>query len=531
MHVVALTSRRRIPLPVSLRAPVVTLVAAAVALTAGVAGFAAAPAQAYVFRLSVGASTSARALPKDFLGLALEYRSIPQLVGPDPAAPDPVFLQLLRNLDPSGHPVLRIGGQSTDRTWWPVPGMSRPLGVTYNLTPAWIASAKGLVTATDARLILGLSLEANRPRIDTVEATNLVAGLGRAAVDALEIGNEPELYTIVPWYLRLNGKVEPWYTTTGQRVFARSPAYGFSAYMSDFARAMAAVPHGIPLAGPSSGVMAWLQGFQRYETRRSPVRVVSWHDYGLNQCVTDPSAPSYPSVPNLLQIGTSRSTIGPIGPAVAHAHRAGEQFRIDEMGSVSCNGRAGVSDTMASALWVMDALFQIDADGVDGADLHSQPASTNGLFDFTRSKTTWSASVHPLYYGALMFSQAAPAGSRLLPLSGPAQTTMRAWATRSADGSTRVLLINDSLHSSALALVHLASSAPAAVEPLRAASAYARAGVTLGGQTFGAATSTGVLAAPVAQSATPRGGQYRVTLPAASAVLLTVPASASGHPS
>ena len=33
---------------------------------------------------------------------------------------------------------------------------------------------------------------------------------------------------------------------------------------------------------------------------------------------------------------------------VARAHGAGASFRIDEMNSVTCNGRAGVSNTMAS---------------------------------------------------------------------------------------------------------------------------------------------------------------------------------------
>jgi hypothetical protein len=269
-----------------------------------------------------------------------------------------------------------------------------------------------------------------------------------------------------------------------------------------------------------------LQGFTRYESRRSRLRVVSWHDYGLNNCVTDPAAPEYPSVPNLLSIRSSRATIGPIGPEVSFAHRARESFRIDEMGSVSCNGRAGVSDTMAAALWVMDALFAIDADGVDGANLHTQPNLVNGLFDFTRTGGRWTAAVHPIYYGALMFAQSAPAGSRLLAIQSPAQNTMRAWATLGADRRIRVLLINDSLHSSALALVRIPSApGPATVARLTARSAYATSGLTLGGQTFGAATTSGVLPPPASQTVTPRAGTYRVTLPAASAALLTLPAA------
>src|SRR5205823_5694830 len=70
-------------------------------------------------------------LPADFLGLSFEYGALEAYTGSDPAAPDPVFVQLLRNL---GQPlVLRIGGNSTDATWWPVRGIKRPPGVSYAL--------------------------------------------------------------------------------------------------------------------------------------------------------------------------------------------------------------------------------------------------------------------------------------------------------------------------------------------------------------------------------------------------------------
>ncbi|MFL5860417.1 MAG: glycosyl hydrolase family 79 C-terminal domain-containing protein, partial [Solirubrobacteraceae bacterium] len=185
------------------------------------------------------------------------------------------------------------------------------------------------------------------------------------------------------------------------------------------------------------------------------------------------------------------------------------------------------SNTLASALWVMDALFTIAGDGVDGVNLHSYPHSSNGLFDFSRSHGRWQGSVHPLYYGALMFAQAAPAGSRLLRVISGSRGPIRAWATLAPDHRVRILLINDSVHGSALAVVRTPRvRGPASVERLRARSAYATGGVTLGGRTFGAATPTGVLAPPVPQAVVPHRGVYAVTVPAASAALLTLgPAS------
>jgi hypothetical protein len=65
----------------------------------------------------------------------------------------------------------------------------------------------------------------------------------------------------------------------------------------------------------------------------------------------------------------------------------------------------------------------------------------------------------------------------------------------------------------------------AAVEQLRAPSVHSTGGVTIGGQTFGAETTTGVLAGPAShRTVTPSGGGYPITVPAASATMLTIPA-------
>jgi hypothetical protein len=253
------------------------------------------------------------------------------------------------------------------------------------------------------------------------------------------------------------------------------------------------------------------------------VRTVTWHAYGLNQCITDPSSLQYPSVPGLLSLPASRGVVNGISPYVGRAHRVGASFRIDEINSVTCNGKLGVSNTFASALWVIDALFAIAADGVDGVNIHTYPDAANGLFDFDQAGGQWQASVHPLYYGALMFAQAAPAGSRLLRIRAGAQDQVRVWATRAPDHRIRVLLLNDSQTRAARALVRASGGAgPAAVERLRAPSAYATGGVTLGGESFGARTGTGVLAPPRPQVLAPRSGAYAVALPAASATLLTL---------
>jgi hypothetical protein len=492
------------------------------ALVVFAAGCVSARAQAYAFRVSVGSATTGRPMAPNFLGLALEYNTIPQLALAMPASVDPVFAQLLRNLDPTGRPIIRVGGQSTDRTWWPVPGMKRPYGVTYDLWPGWTAAARSLIAATNAKLILGINLEANRTRISQVEGSQLLAGVGPTNIDALEIGNEPDLYPIMPWYRTLNGKPIAWYSKSGTPVYSRRPAYGPQNYAQEFSRTLKVLPQ-LPVAGPETGSGPWMSMFGQFVSSRSPVRMLTSHAYGLNQCITDPASLQYPSVPNLLNIVSSRDLAVGLGPYLSLVHRHGGTFRVDEMGSVSCNGRLGVSNTFASALWLIDSLFQLASQGVDGVNLHSYPNSANGLFDFSLSGGRWQGTVHPLYYGALMFAQAAPAGSRLLRIASGSQSQVRAWATLGLDHRIRVVLINDSLRSSAQAQIRVAGGVGSgAIERLGAASAYATSGISLGGASFGSDTATGVLPGPKPQAVTARAGGYSVALPAGSAALLTV---------
>jgi hypothetical protein len=80
-------------------------------------------------QISVGASPLGRPMPPGFVGVSLEYRAVHAYTGRDPRSVNPVLIQLLRALAPGQSPVLRIGGDSTDQTWWPVPGMIPPGGI------------------------------------------------------------------------------------------------------------------------------------------------------------------------------------------------------------------------------------------------------------------------------------------------------------------------------------------------------------------------------------------------------------------
>jgi hypothetical protein len=74
------------------------------------------PARAADLTVTVGDTPVTAPLPDDFLGLALEFNTVPRWTARGRQAPDATFDALLHNLSPVGTPSIRIGGQSTDRS-------------------------------------------------------------------------------------------------------------------------------------------------------------------------------------------------------------------------------------------------------------------------------------------------------------------------------------------------------------------------------------------------------------------------------
>ena len=455
-----------------------------------------------------------RGIPYGFLGLSLEFRSVEAYAGDDPTALDPVFVQLVRNLAPGQAPVLRIGGDSTDWTWWPTPGIARPRGVRFALTDRWLAVTRALAATLRARVIVGLNLEANSPALAASEGRALIDGIGPGATRALELGNEPDLYSTFPWYR----------TPNGRHVDGRPRSYDMSGLIGDFSRFASAVPASALLAGPSLGAPAWARELGRFLAAEPRVGLVTLHRYPLQRCYTPRNSPRYPKLANLLSPTSSIGLADSFARYVRVAHAHGLAVRIDELGSVSCGAVRKVSDTFASALWALNTLFEMVRVGIHGVNIHTFPGAGYELFRIRRSSAGWQALVAPEYYGLEMFASAAPAGSRLLPVANGSDATLHTWATRSHDGIIRVLAVNTG---SAGRLVRVGvtgrGAGRAELARLTAPSLGSAGGVSLGGQTFGSATTTGVLAgAPEVSTVSSVDGRYAVSLPAGSAALLTL---------
>ena len=471
-------------------------------------------------RVQIGAAPDSRPVAPGFVGLSIEYHSAPGYFG-TPTDPDRVFLHLVRNLAAGQSPVIRFGGDTTDWTWAPTPGVAKPPGIRYTLGPEWMRSTRAAAHALNARLILGVNFESDSRAIAAAESAAFLRGLGGASIAGLELGNEPEVYGTLGWYQ----------TPAGVPVPGRPASYDFNDYLRDYATVSSALPRAVPLVGPASGAQRWFSSLGRYLSANPRVGLVTYHRYPLHRCYTAPDSPDFPTISNLLAPAASSGPATSLAGMVATAHARGIPFRADELNSVSCGGARGVSDTFASALWVLDTLFNMARVGVDGVNIHTFHKAIYQPFAVSERAGRWNAQVKPLYYGLLMFAQASPPGARLLPAAYRGPATLRVWSTRARDGRTRVVLINDSRRRSVTVAVRPPGEATttgatrATGTRLRAPRAGAGAGVTLGGQSFGASTDTGALSGAARSFILrPVQGTFVVRLPPATATLLVVDA-------
>jgi hypothetical protein len=476
--------------------------------------------------VDVGRAPHGRRRPAGFLSMSLQYRT----VGQWGASVSPLLVQLVDQLDPEGGEVLRLGGQGGDRVWWPIPHVRRPGGVSDTLSPRWIRAARRLATEMRARYELQINLEADSVRIAQVEADHLYRGIGRSLIADWEIGNEPELYKSIPWYWEIDGRPLPWYADRGTPLYARTYAYGPEQFLAQWRQWEQVLPGPIPVAGPDLVETGWLPSFAAMLSPHSRLRAIDVHAYPVIKCVTNPDSYKYPSIPHLLTLQASRGLLGGTAAYIGRAHADGASFVLDEVGPDSCGGNAGISNSMASALWAIDMLFSMDHAGVDAVDLHSLPGTVNALFDLDRHHGRRSARVFPFYLGALLFAQGAPAGSRLLSATDDDQTALRSWATVGGDHTVRVTLVNDG--GSRVVTVHPPAGGPrlAQLEVLRGRGAASTSGFVLAGRREGI-TETGAVGPKRDELVGRRGGAYRFAMQGASAAVLTLsapPATTTG---
>jgi hypothetical protein len=451
---------------------------------------------AQIASVQINPASAAAPIASNFLSIGQTLADTPVMVGTSSTDMNPIYEQLLKNL--------------TQYANGPLPIRELSDGAPSDFYDAnRLAALSQLSQDLGAQFFVGVDFEDDDVTTATGEAQQLVAGLPGSQLQAIEVGNEPDLYES-----------------------------SYDAYLGQyevFAPALISASGGIKLSAPvwaglSPIFMDNLDSFISSEA--STIAIVTVHHYSGTACngATEPAdyLLTEPAVD-----GDRQPLTGPVGipPYLPAAQKAGIPFRIGELNSINCGGQVGVSNSFSSALWAMDIAFSYANVGVSGVNFFSpgDPNTPNAYtpFDFTSTNnggvTSYAVrNINPLYYGLLLFAQTVQNNAQLLPVTFTTQANLKAWATIDANQTIRLLLLNKDQSASGPVSIALTGYGQATVTRLTAPAYSSTTGVNLGGQTFdGSADGTphGTAYAEITQ---PAGGVYAVALPPVSAALLTI---------
>jgi Glycosyl hydrolase family 79 C-terminal beta domain len=483
-------------------------------------------------------------IPYAFSGFSIEYSDLKNFTGQRATGStfneilkspgfNPIFTQLLKNLATykNGWPMVRVGGNSTDESWWNPTLLPRPLGIKHDITNDTLDNLAGSTPTNGSRLILGLNLGQNNPAQAKEFAQAALAGLPSGKIYLFEVGNEPDIFASHSYYS------DP---STGQTVFVRPAGYSFTNYLGEFdtfATALQGLAQPVSVGGPvfTTSAYGWMQYLPSFLSTQAPrLRAVTYHRYPLSACNwSTPGSPTDPTLANLLADKSAKSVAQGVAPFIIQAKSYGKPLRISEINSVSCGGKAGVSNSFASALWATDVMFNFAQVGAVGVNFHSGTGAPYTPFRFlvrpvrTGTGDNWGSvftpTVNPLYYGMLLFNQATANSAQLLPVNTNALGNIKVWATLDAQKVVRVVLLNKDTVLGGKARIQLSSLRTiGTLTRLRAPTVDATGGVTLAGQTFDGTVDGLPIGPYTSEQVMPQNGSYSLDLPPASAAMLTL---------
>jgi hypothetical protein len=308
-------------------------------------------------------STQAGNMPERFVGLSYEKAKLSQ---PLFSGSNTDLVGLFKRL---GNGVLRIGGNSVDETTWMPTGAGQTSGQT---APSDVDALGSFISAVGWPVLYGVNLAQSTPAVAAAEVAYAAKALGSNLL-GIEIGNEPDLYA---------GHYFP-------------STWTFSDYLAlwqSFAGAIVAQTPGVPLTGPVTAYNAtWFSSFAQDEGKS--IVLLSMHYYRADGQLASSTIDlliSYPDT-NLQKA---------LVPLQAASQAAGVPFRMAETNSFYNGGALNVSDSYASALWVIDHIFTIAQGGSVGLNLHGG-GNYNGYTPIADNDGVV-VEARPEYYGALL---------------------------------------------------------------------------------------------------------------------------------
>ncbi len=332
-------------------------------------------------RLDVRGGGLVATLPADFSGLSYESA---QLANPAFfAAENSALIALFRELGSEG--VLRLGGGTSEFTAFTTdepqgvppfdavgPDTSKNVKDESPITPKSLRNLRAFLDATNWRCLYGLNLGRGAAAHAAEEAAAVMQILGPRLI-AFQLGNEPDA-----WRNRY-----------------RPATWSYADYWKEWLAAHAAVVPRVPeaqFAGPDvSNKMAYVTGFAA-DVKKSALRdvvMLTSHYYAMGPAGAkgvnlDKLLAPDPKLERDLQI------------AMEAARSVNVPYRMSEGNSCWNGGEPGVSDTLASALWVADAMLRFASLGCAGVNLHG---GGNGYYTPIAGDVTSGFTRRPEFYG------------------------------------------------------------------------------------------------------------------------------------
>jgi hypothetical protein len=407
-------------------------------------------------RIALDSTRRVGAIPSNFTGLGFEISSVAtaNLLAPANHA----YVQLVRNLGKNG--VIRVGGNTSDYSSFHPNGklLSTPKGTIVNDDS--LQQLGGFLQATGWKLIWGLNLGSSTEQ-NAVEEARAVARFAKGNLLAFEIGNEPDLFA---------------------HEGHRPHGYSYNNYLNEYRRyksaTRSALP-GVPFAGPDVAVTTdWAVRFAKDEG--SDLKLLTHHYYRSG-------AGNASSTLDLLLQGDPR-----LSPELAKMRQAADgasiPFRICETNSFSGGGKPGVSDTLGSALWMLDYMWTVAGAGGGGVNIET---GINQL-DFISSYSPISDDGHgvysasPDYYGMLAFAYGGR-GERLALDYDPGPVNLKVYAAVQDQSDLAVTIINkDAARNAEIEFSMKQHLVHASVMCLTGPSLQSKSGVTFAGSAVAA---------------------------------------------
>jgi hypothetical protein len=460
-------------------------------------------------------STSFGPLTTNFVSFSAEVMDAPLFFG-SASSPNLSFRNLMRVLQRVSRgrgPSIRIGGNSADLSVFLESGPLPP-NATYAITTADLLSYAAALPTWDGYAVLDTNFfYANSTRWATAHAAAVTASIGWGRIEGVEIGNEVELF-------KSNG--------------FRPPDWGPDAYDTEFAQHVAALqdagmPHGLIQGAVfccnDAAFDAYFPTLANEWAGRGALAALSYHHYAVGGC-----GGKRVTLPELLADAAAAGAAQFLAPYAAASRAAGVPLKVGEGNSVSCGGRAGVSDVFGAALWALDSLLQVAAVGVAQWNFHGSPSprSHYTYIAFPQAPSTV-PDVRPLFLGLWAATVATANASQLWSATANISNPLvKAHALKDARGVWRVVLVHKDLDATAPAEVTVrpaAGSGAAGASLLQLLApgnnASATRGLTFMGFTFdGSQDGNPIVVGPPAEALPLVDGAFSFSLPPRSAAII-----------